>query len=291
MWFSAAIWILSLCPSILSSCFSLKILNDSDPIACHGTRLSQSILKRHRALCYDLTASSWHRLWRHTSPVSPACASSSFTIRNPQSCALGTGFHVPEYVWVTASGSLFQWASVSLQWNGTGNRTPAKIWGLARFSRYLSSFWPLSNLFWTLSLRNLLILEEEARTCSPSLSRSQGLGSDPDSPDRIQLWFESSGQKEGLCWGHSDKGGCGDIHPAFYRQGCWGPSNRGLTPEFEGKFCGRQNNGLLKMATFKSSEPEYEYVISQGRCDCTQKPEMGDSPGLWGWTYISIVPL
>ena len=44
------------------------------------------------------------------------------------------------------------------------------------------------------------------------------------------------------------------------------------------------------MAMFKSSEREYEYVISQSRCDCTQKPEMGDSPGLWGWTYISIVP-
>ena len=61
----------------MSSCFSLKTLSDSDPIACRGTRLSQSILKRHRALCYDLTVSSWHRLWRHTSPVSLACASSS----------------------------------------------------------------------------------------------------------------------------------------------------------------------------------------------------------------------
>lgn len=211
MWFSAAIWIPSLCPSILSSCFSLKTLSDSNPIACWGTRLSQSILKGHRALCYGLTVPSCHRLWRHTNPVSLASASSSFTIRNPQSCALGTGFYVSEYVWVTASGSLFQCASVSLQWDGTGNRTPAKIWGLARFSRYLSSFWPLSNLFWTLSLRNLLILEEEARTCSPSVSCSQGLGSDPGSPDHIQLWFESSGQKEGLYWGHSDKGGCGDI--------------------------------------------------------------------------------
>lgn len=156
MWFSAAICILSLCPSILSSCFCLKTLSDSEPIACRGTRLSQSVLKRPSALCYDLTLLSQHCLWRHTNPVPLASATSSFTIRNPQSCVLGAGFYVSEYVWVTASGSLFQCASMSLQWDGTGNRNPAKIWGLARFCRYLSSFWSLSNFFWTPSLRTCL---------------------------------------------------------------------------------------------------------------------------------------
>lgn len=167
-------WIHSLCPNILSSCFCLKTLSDSKPIAYWGNPfVSGTCWLRDWTLCHYITLSpSYYLLKTHESSL--FCVQ-AFPHHYETSVIylliLAFCSQIYDHSWVMESVSLtIPIVLVPICKCGSGNWTHTTPWGLTRSSRYLSCFWLRG--FWIFPIGSLVVPKKEVRTCFPILPDS-----------------------------------------------------------------------------------------------------------------------